>query len=141
MKKQTFKRYLTYWLGILLSRGVPLATIIHVYGFFEPSTPTTTKVTGVGVLAVAVLGMLTFKDLKEWFQRLGSGTGNLWLKYAKVPAILSLAAGVLIFCYYSVANLLIISITGAVSGFLAIPFDVMHKKTLPELAYKKESEK
>jgi hypothetical protein len=68
MKKTTFKRYFNYWMGIILSRGVPLATIVYVYGFFEPSTPATTKVTGVGVLAVAVLGILTFKDLKEWFQ-------------------------------------------------------------------------
>lgn len=134
MKKQSVKRYLTYWIGILLSRGVPLATIIYVYGFFKPETPTTTKVTGVGVLAVSVLGILTFKDLKEWFQRLGSGTGGLWLKYAKVPAILLAATGVLLFCYYSVANLLIITLTSAASGFLAIPFDVAHEKSLPEIA-------
>lgn len=140
MKKTAFKRYFNYWMGIILSRGVPLASIAYVYGFFEPNTPTSTRVTGVGIMAIAVLGILTFKDLKEWFERLGKGTGNLWLKYAKVPAILALVAGALVFCYYSVSNLLIIAITGAASGFLAIPFDVAHEKQLPELEYKKESE-
>lgn len=134
MKKINIKRYLTYWGGILLSRGVPLATIVHVYGFFQPTTPTSTKVTGVGMMAVVLLGFFTFKDLKEWFQRLGSGTGNLWLKYAKVPAILLAASGVLLFCYYSVANLLTITLVSAASGFAAIPLDVAHEKTLPELS-------
>jgi hypothetical protein len=49
-------------------------------------------------------------------------------------------AGALVFCYYSVSNLLVITLTGAVSGFLAIPFDVAHEKQLPEIEYKKESE-
>ena len=35
MKKTAFKRYFNYWMGIILSRGVPLASIAYVYGFFE----------------------------------------------------------------------------------------------------------
>ena len=139
-KQVEFRKNLAYIASRFISRGVPLISIFWIYGLFQDVEPGK-QVTGISILAVGVVVLLFYKDLKLKAEQL---VESQWKHAIQEGRIFVVFLVVLLFIQWAKSGIfeierLVFILT--ISNGVAIYPASLHKKYLDILKNQTQKEK